>query len=165
MGADLGAVVGPLSFWQIADIPFMARVATPERWQLTGHDGQLRLGRSVVRGLAEHDRHFGTYRIEARPARRPLRPLMRMRIGHWSAAATAVGLVSCQRMRPGAAYLRVGRHLLDSLTCAVAAMHQCRSLPTSPHVSHTRIRPDPGPRCRAGRLPDLLAIPACQEVS
>ena len=45
MGAGLGAVVNPLSFWQIADIPFAARVAAPERWRLAGHDGQLRLGR------------------------------------------------------------------------------------------------------------------------
>ena len=66
MAADLGAVVGPLSFWRFAYIPFAARVAAPERWQLAGHDGQLRLGRSVVPGPAEHDQHFGTCRIEVR---------------------------------------------------------------------------------------------------
>jgi hypothetical protein len=82
-------------------------------------------------------RHPGTCPIEVRPARAPLRPLVRMRldIGHWSAAAIAVELIPCQRVRPSAACSRVGRALLDSLTCAVGDASTraapCRRHPTS----------------------------------
>jgi hypothetical protein len=89
-----------------------------QRWQLTGHDGELRLGNSLLRGPIERDQHFGTCRIEARRARGPLRPPARMRldIEPWSPTATALELIPCQRVRPSAAYFAAGHRLLDSLT-------------------------------------------------
>jgi hypothetical protein len=75
---------------------------------------------------------------------------------HWSAAATAVELIPCQRARPSAAYLRVGHGLLDSLTC-VAATH-----PPVPRLAGITPRQPPGDQAEprtavpGGRLPDLL---------
>jgi hypothetical protein len=116
--ADMSAVAGPDSFWRITRIPFTAWLAALERWQLTGHGSELRLGQSLLRGPTEHDPHFGTCRIEVRLARGPLRPPLRMRldIDHWSATSTALTLIPCQRVRPGTAYFQAGRRLLDSLT-------------------------------------------------
>jgi len=37
---------------------------------------------------------------------------------YWSATSTALTLIPCQRVRPGTAYFRAGRRLLDSLTRA-----------------------------------------------
>jgi hypothetical protein len=158
MGAGLCAVVGAPSLRRIADIPFAAGVAALERWQLTAREGQLRLSRSAVRGPAEHDRHFGTCRIEARLARGPLRPLvgMRLDISHWSAAATAVELIPCQRVRPSTAYLRVGRALLDSLTCSVATHppvpRRADVTPRQPAADQA----EPRTAMSGGQLPDLL---------
>jgi hypothetical protein len=119
----LCAVAGPLSFWRIVPSPFRVWVAALERWQLTTRDGERRLGQSVLRGQAERDPHFGTCRIEVRLARGPLRPPVRMQLhlDHWSAAATAIELIPCQRVQPSAAYFRAGRALLDALTCALRA--------------------------------------------
>ncbi len=93
------------SFRRIAGIPFDACMAALESWQLTGHDGELRLGNSLLRGPIERDQHFGTCRIEVRLARGPLRPPARMRldIEPWSPTATALELIPCQRVRPSAA--------------------------------------------------------------
>jgi hypothetical protein len=44
---------------------------------------------------------------------------MRLHLDHWSAASTALELIPCQRVRPGAAYFRAGRDLLDSLAHTV----------------------------------------------
>jgi hypothetical protein len=106
------------SFRRIAGIPFDACMAALESWQLTGHDGELRLGNSLLRGPIERDQHFGTCRIEVRLARGPLHPAARMRldIEPWSPTATALELIPCQRVRPSAAYFAVGHRLLDSLT-------------------------------------------------
>jgi len=106
------------SFRRIAGIPFDACMAALESWQLTGHDGELRLGNSLLRGPIERDQHFGTCRIEVRLARGPLRPPARMRldIEPWSPTATALELIPCQRVRPSAAYFAAGHRLLDSLT-------------------------------------------------
>ena len=60
------------SFRRISGIPFDACTAALESWQLTGHDGELRLGNSLLRGPIERDQHFGTCRIEVRLARGPL---------------------------------------------------------------------------------------------
>jgi hypothetical protein len=60
------------SFRRIAGIPFDACMAALESWQLTGHDGELRLGNSLPRGPIERDQRFGTCRIEVRLARAPL---------------------------------------------------------------------------------------------
>ena len=106
------------AFRRIAGIPFDAYMAALESWQLTGHDGEVRLGNSLLRGPVEHDQYFGTYRINVRLARGPLRPPVRMRleIAPWYTGATALELIPCQRVRPSAAYLAAGHRLLDSLT-------------------------------------------------
>lgn len=109
-------------FQRIAGIPFGAYMAALESWQLTGH-GELRLGGSLLRGPAEYDQHFGTSRIEVSLGRGRLRPPVRMRldIAPWHTGATALELVPCQRVRPSAAYLAAGHHLLDYLTCTLPA--------------------------------------------
>jgi hypothetical protein len=106
------------SFRRIADIPFDAYMAALDSWQLTRHDGELRLGGSTLRGPIESDHHLGTRRIEVLLARGPLRPPVRMRldIEPWSATATALELIPCQRVRPSATYFAAGHRLLDSLT-------------------------------------------------
>jgi len=120
ISADMSAAAGPLSFWRITDVPFAAWLAALERWQLTGRGSELRFGDSELRGPAEHDPHFGTCQIEVRLARGALRRPLRMRldIDYWSATSTALTLIPCQRVRPGTAYFRAGRRLLDSLTRA-----------------------------------------------
>ena len=112
---------GPASFGRIVAVAFGAWVAALERWQLTGPDGELRLGRSLLHGPAERDRHLGICRIEVYLAHGPLRPPVRMRldIDRWSATSTALQLIPCQRVRPNAAYFRAGHHLLDSLIHAL----------------------------------------------
>jgi hypothetical protein len=113
ISADMRAVAGPNSFWRITRIPFTAWLSALERWQLTGHGSELRLGRSLLRGPTEHDPHFGTCRIEVRltrgrRARRcacgststtgpPPRPPSR------SSRASGCGLAPATS-RPGAAY-------------------------------------------------------------
>jgi hypothetical protein len=105
-------------FQGIADTPFDAYMAALESWQLTGHGGELRLGKSLLRGPIEHDQYFGTWRIEVYLGRGPLRPPVRMRleIAPWYSGATELELIPCQRVRPSAAYLAAGHRLLDSLT-------------------------------------------------
>lgn len=123
VSADISEGAGPLSFWRITHVPFAAWLAALERWQLTGDGSELSFGNSQLLGPAEHDPHFSTCQIEVRLARGGLRrPLhMRLEIDRWSAASTALTLIPCQRVRPGTAYFRAGRRLLDSLTCAVGA--------------------------------------------
>ena len=118
-----GQLADLLSFRRIAGIPFDACMAALESWQLTGHDGELRLGNSVLRGPIERDHHLSTCRIEVRLGRGPLRPPVRMRldIEPWSPTATALELIPCQRVRPGAAYFAAGHRLLDSLTRTLPA--------------------------------------------
>jgi hypothetical protein len=113
-----------LSFRRVADIPFDTYMAALEGWQLTRHDGELRLGHSLLRGPIRRDPHHpGTWRIEVRLARGPLRPPVRMRLNiePWSPTATALELIPCQRVRPSAAYFAAGHRLLDSLTRPLAA--------------------------------------------
>ena len=107
-----------LSFGEIADIPFDSYMAGLESWQFTGHDCELRLGNSLLRGPIERHQYLGTWQIEVRLGRGPLRRPVRMRlvIAPWSSTATALELVPCQRVRPSAAYLAAGHRLLDSLT-------------------------------------------------
>jgi hypothetical protein len=120
-GAGMRLTADSVSFGRIVAVPFGTWVAALERWQLTGHDGQLRLGQSLVRGPVERDRDLGTCRVEVRLGRGLLRPLVRMRldIDRLSATTTALQLIPCQRVRPTAAYFRAGHHLLDSLTSAL----------------------------------------------
>jgi hypothetical protein len=105
------------SFQRIVPIPSAAWAAALDSWRLSAAGRELRLGASVLRGPAEHDRHVGTCRIEVRLARGPLRPPLRMRlhIDRWSATSTALELIPCQNVRPSAAYFRAGHRLLDSL--------------------------------------------------
>jgi len=123
ISADMSPAEGWPSFRRIVPIPFTAWLAALDSWQLTKRGGQLRLGQSLLRGPAEHDRHFRTCYIEARLARGPLRPPVRMRLGidQWSATSTALELIPCRNIRPSPAYLRAGRALLDCLTHALPA--------------------------------------------
>jgi hypothetical protein len=109
-----------LSFRRIVDIPFQTCVAALENWQRTGPYGELQIGQSLLRGPIRHDRDSGTYSIEVRLARGPLRPRlpMRLNIDRWSgpAARTALELIPGMRVRPAAAYFRAGHLLLDALT-------------------------------------------------
>jgi hypothetical protein len=120
-GARMRLTADSVSFGRIVAVPFGTWVAALERWQLNGHDGQLRLGQSLVRGPVERDRDLGTCRVEVRLGRGLLRPAVRMRldIDRLSATTTALQLIPCQRVRPTAAYFRAGHHLLDSLTSAL----------------------------------------------
>jgi len=120
-GARTRLTAGSVSFGRIVAVPFGAWVAALERWQLTGHDRQLRLGQSLVRGPVERDRDLGTCRVEVRLGRGLLRPPLRMRldIDRLSSTSTALQLIPCQRVRPTAAYFRAGHHLLDGLTSAL----------------------------------------------
>jgi hypothetical protein len=119
MTAGMRSAVGWLWFRRIVDIPFEACVAALESWQRAAQDGELHVGPSLLRGPIEHDHDSGTCRIEARLARGPLRPPLRMRldIDHWSfaPARSAFELTPCKRVRPSATYFRAGHLLLDSL--------------------------------------------------
>ena len=104
------SVCDRLSFQRIVDIPFGTCVAALESGQLTGP--------------IEHDRDTGTYRIQVRMARGPLRRPLRMRldIDRWSSPPlqTALELTPSRYVRPSAAYFRAGHFLLDSLVLSLA---------------------------------------------
>ena len=157
ISADMSAVAGTLSFWRITHVPFAAWLAALERWQLTGHGSELRLGNSQLRGPAEHDPHFGTCQIEVRLARGALRRPLRMRldIDHWSATSTALTLIPCQPVRPGTAYFHAGRRLLDSLTCAAGTPASTAALQPRQHAPATR----PPGHPPAGGEPGILGVP------
>lgn len=131
-----GQLANLLSFRRIADIPFDTYIAALDSWQLTRHDGELRLGNSLLRGPIERDQHFGTCRIEVRLARGPLRPPVRMRlaIDPWSPTATALELIPCQRLRPSAAYFAAGHRLLDSLTRTLPVRVPAQQRPDQDHL-------------------------------
>ena len=113
-----------LSFRRIADVPFGTCVAALESWQLTGPDGGRHTGQGLVCGPVEHDRDSGTCRVQVRLARGPLRPRLRMRLqaDHWSSRPprTALELIPCGHVRPGAGYFRAGHLLMDSLIRSLA---------------------------------------------
>jgi hypothetical protein len=116
--ARAGATIW-LTFPRIIDIPFEECMAALESWQRPGRDGELRIGRSRLRGPIVHDRDGGTGQIEVGLARGPLRAPRRMRleVSRWSPSSsrTTLELVPCGRVRPTAAYFRSGHLLLDSL--------------------------------------------------
>lgn len=124
-------------FQRIAGTPFDAYLAALERWRLTGHDGELRLGNSLLRGPIQLDQHFGTYRIEVRLGRGPLRRPVRMRldIAPWYSGATVLELIPCQRVRSSAAYFAAGDRLLDSLTRTLPV-----SVPAQQHPGQDYLR-------------------------
>jgi hypothetical protein len=134
-----GQLADLLSFRRIESIPFGAYLAVLESWQLTGDDGELCLGDSLVRGPIEHDHFFGTWRIEVRLARGRLRPPVRMRleIAPWYAGATVLELIPCQRVRPSAAYFAAGDRLLDSLTRMQPVPTPVRRRPDQEHLRAT----------------------------
>jgi hypothetical protein len=131
-----GQLADVLSFRRIAGISFDAYMAVLEGWQLTGNDGELRLGNSLLRGPIEHDHHFGIWRIEVRLARGRLRPPVRMRleIAPWYNGATVLELIPCQQVRPSAAYFAVGHRLLDSLTRPLAVCVPAQQRPDQDHL-------------------------------
>jgi hypothetical protein len=122
-----------LSFPRIIDVPFEICVATLESWQRAAQDGELRIGQSLLRWPVEHDRKYGTRRIEVGLGRGPLRPPLRMRleIDRWSTSSsrTALELIPRQLVRPTAAYFRSGHLLMDSLT------HSLLQHRTAPHLA------------------------------
>jgi hypothetical protein len=124
MNADTTPVRDWLTFQRIVDIPFATCVAALEGWQLIGQDGRYRTGLSLLCGPIEHDRDTGTYRIQVRMARGPLRPPLRMRldIDRWSSSPlqTALELIPSRHIRPSAAYFRAGHFLLDWLVLSLA---------------------------------------------
>jgi hypothetical protein len=127
---------GDLLFRRIAAIPFDACMAALESWQLSGHDGELRLGHSVLRGPIEREHHLGTCRIGVRLARGPLRPPVRMRldIEPWSSTATVLELIPCRRVRPGAAYFAAGHRLLDFVIRGLPARVPAQQRPDQGHL-------------------------------
>lgn len=167
--ADMSAVVGPLSFWQITHVPLAAWLAALERWQLTEQGSELHLGDSQLRGPAEHDPHFGTCQIEVRLARGALRqPLhMRLEIDRWSATSTALTLIPCQPVRPGSAYFHAGRRLLDSLTCAAGAPASTAASYQRQHTPATRPsgQPPPGGEPEIPYVPQPVPAPARRHAS
>ena len=151
-------LAGGLSFRQIVSIPFDTCLAALDSWQLTGPDGELRLGHSLLLGLIERDHRSGTGRIEVRLARGPLRPPVRMRlnIDYWSPTRTALELIPCQRVRPSAAYFQAGHDLLDCLTRALPARGPARQRRGIAAASTTVMESQKGgeasPRRRASAL-------------
>jgi len=128
-----------LSFRRIADIPFDGYLAVLEGWQLTGHDGELRLGNSLLLGPIERHQYLGTWQIEVRLGRGPLRSPVRMRLGiaPWSSASTALELIPCQRVRPSAAYFAAGHRLLDTLTRTLPVRVPARQRPDQDYLRPT----------------------------
>ena len=108
---------GRLPFRRIINASLQTCLDAIDNGQRTQPDGQLRIGRSRIRGPIKHDRDSGTHQIQVRLARGPLRPLLRMRlnIDRWSPSATALELIPAGRIRPTAAYFRAGHLLLDTL--------------------------------------------------
>ena len=113
-----------LPFRRIADVPFGTCVAALENWQLTGPDGGRHTGQDLVCGPAGHDRDSGTCQVQVSLARGPLRPRLRMRLqaDHWSSRPprTALELIPCGHVRPGAGYFRAGHLLMDTLIRSLA---------------------------------------------
>jgi hypothetical protein len=137
MSASIGPVPVWLSFRRVVDIPFETCTAALDSWQRTAQDGDLRIGKTLLRGPIEHDRASGTSRIEVRLARGLLRPLlpMRLNIDRWSSSSTALELIPSTRVRPTAAYFRNGHLLLSSLT------HLLPQCSPAAHVPGTASRP------------------------
>ena len=133
-GAGTGMCPDPgwESFRRIVDIPFEACVAALESWRLQGHDSELHVGQSRLRGPVEHDRGWGTCRVEVRLARGPLRPPVRMRldVDYWSSSPprSALELIPGRRVQVTASYLRAGRLLLDSLARSLQPGGQIQAL-------------------------------------
>ena len=140
MSASMVPVCGSLSFRRIVDVPFETCLAALDSGQRAGH-GELRVGESLVRGQAGHDRETGTRRIQVRLGRGPLRRPLRMRldIDRWSASSTAVELIPCGRVRPTAAYFRAGHLLLDVLTRSLLQHLPAADAPDTASQAHVPV--------------------------
>jgi hypothetical protein len=149
---------GSVSFRRIVDIPFEACVAALEGWRLQGHNSEPHVSQSRLCGPDEHDRGPGTCRVEVRLARRPLRPLLRMRldVDYWSSSppGSALEFIPCGRVRATPSYFRPGHLLLDSLTRSLQLERQIQ--PPDPPAGQ------PSDPARARRvLPTYLSQPRC----
>jgi hypothetical protein len=123
MSAGNGICSGPrwLVFRRIVEIPFEVCATALETWSWhDAHDGELLIGRSVLRGPIQHDRDSDACRMEVRLARGALRSPLRMRleVERWSSSpsSTTLELIPSVRVRPAASYFRAGHLLLDRLT-------------------------------------------------
>lgn len=134
-----GQLADVLSFRRIVRIPFDTYMTALDSWSLTGHDGELGLGASVLQGPIEDDHYFGTWHIEVRLARGRLRPPVRMRleIAPWYAGYTALELFPRQRVRPSAAYAAAAERLLDRLTRPQPARVPTQQRPDQKHLHAT----------------------------
>jgi hypothetical protein len=121
---------GRLPFRRIINASLQTCLDAIDNGQRTQPDGQLRIGRSRIRGPIKHDRDSGTHQVQVRLARGPLRPLLRMRlnIDRCSPSTTALELIPAGRIRPTAAYFHAGHLLLDTLA---------RTLPQQSPAAHT----------------------------
>jgi len=162
-GTGTGSGPGWLSFRRIVDIPFETCVAALEGWRRGGHNGELQLGQSRLRGPIGHDRGSGTCRVEVRLARGPLRPPLRMRLDLdcWSrSSSTALELIPCGHVRATASYFRAGHLLLDSLTHSLQLEQEIQALelpgtesPAATHRTPTPANATSQPATHAHRLP------------
>ena len=162
-GMGMGSGPGWLSFRRIVDIPFQTCVAALEGWRREGHNGELHLGQSRLRGPIEHDRGSGTCRVEVRLARGPLRPPLRMRLDLdcWSrSSSTALELIPCGHVRATARYFRAGHLLLDLLTHSLQLEQEIQALdlpgresPAATHGTQTPANAISQPATHAHRLP------------
>ena len=129
-GACRGA--GWLSFRRIVYIPFDACMAALEGLLREGNHGEIHVGQSRLRGPIKHNRRSGTCQVEARLARGPLRPALRMRlnIDCWSPppSRTALELIPRRRVRASASYFRAGHLLMDSLIHSLQLEREMQAL-------------------------------------
>lgn len=124
MNAGGPSVADGLLFRRIADLPFGICAAALDSWLRTGQDGELRIGRSLLRRPAEQVRESPSLRLEVRLGRGRLRPplTMRLDIDPWTGppARTVFELTPDRRARPTASYFRAGHLLLSSLIHALS---------------------------------------------
>jgi hypothetical protein len=109
-----------LPFRRVVDVPVETAVAVLQNTVRPGHECDLHIGDSRIRGPVEHDRDLGACRFEVRLARGRLRPPLPMRLEvdrwTWPPSRTVLELIPGRRVRPTAAYFRAGHLLLDALT-------------------------------------------------
>jgi hypothetical protein len=160
------SIPGWLVFRRIVDVPFEVCAAALESWSSPGgHDGELLIGRSVLRGPIEHDPDSDTCRIEVRLARGPLRSPQRMRldVDRWSSSpsSTALELIPSTCVRPAASYFRAGHLLLDRLTHRLRLEREITSRSTPLAADHcSAMRSEGRGRGSGGGSPlEVLPLP------
>jgi hypothetical protein len=153
-----------LSFRRIVHIPFDACAAALEGLLREGNHGEAPVGQSRLRGPIQHDRHWGTCRVEVRVDRGPLRPALRMRLNVdcWSRppSSTALELIPHGRVRATASYFRAGHLLLDSLIHSLQLRREMRVLDCPAGEEPEPDAVGTGSRCADSRdLPRPSAMP------